>query len=254
MCTLALYFQEFTNYPLIVAANRDEFFTRPSAPPEIMAYNPAILAGKDLLAGGTWLGVNEYGLVAGILNRRSDAERDASAVRSRGLLCLEVLKAKDPVHACSFLSRERGSSYRPFNLLIANAEAAYVGYNSEEKIHCSKLPKGLHVFSNTSVHESQPAKIENAHTLFERAKEQFLAGKDLHYWIAALKQVLSDHTSGKDFTNPKDAICVHTEAYGTVSSSLIFYEASERLFHMYYAPGPPCREDYGASLSIRING
>lgn len=253
MCTLALYFHKLANYPLIVAANRDEHFSRPSAPPAAVAQNPAILAGKDLLAGGTWLGVNEQGLVAGILNRRSGAPREPSAVRSRGLLCLDILKAKDPHEARSFLSGENGSAYQPFNLLIASAEQAYIAYNREEEIECSRLEKGLHVFSNTPVYESQPEKIEHASSLFRRAKETFLPAAESSAWVAGLRRALSDHTLGKDFANPREAICVHAEAYGTVSSSVILYDASEKFFRMYYAPGPPCREDYGAPLSLKVH-
>jgi uncharacterized protein with NRDE domain len=70
MCTLALYFKVFTGYSVVVAANRDEHYERPSAPPSIIGGSPTIVAGRDLRAGGTWLGINEYGLLVGILNRR----------------------------------------------------------------------------------------------------------------------------------------------------------------------------------------
>lgn len=252
MCTLAFYFQEFPNYPLVIAANRDEFFSRPSAPPETLAENPAVLGGKDLRAGGTWLGVNEYGLVAGILNRRSDAKREFQSLRSRGLLCLDVLKARNPAQACAFLHTEKGSAYQPFNLLIANAEEAYVSYNRQDEISCFRLKRGLHIISNTSVYESHPKKLEHAVALFTNAKEGFLPAQEVSFWIAPLKHALSDHAVGKDFADPKDAICVHTEAYGTVSSSLIFYDAMDKSFRTYFAPGPPCRENYGAPLSLKV--
>ena len=80
-------------YPVIIAANRDEHYDRPSAPPALWSTRPKILAGKDLLAGGTWLGVNEHGLLVGILNRRSNSEPDPlTQTRSRGLLCLDLLE------------------------------------------------------------------------------------------------------------------------------------------------------------------
>jgi len=252
MCTLALYFQEFEDYPLVIAANRDEFFTRPSASPETVRENPVVLAGRDLLAGGTWLGVNEHGLVAGILNRRSDEKRETTAVRSRGLLCLDILSSRDPEEARLILAKEKGSSYQPFNLLVANSERAYVSTNLEEKILSSRLEKGLNVLSNTSIDDDHSKKVAHAHALFSKAKERFLPGQKPDSWIPWLKRALSDHTLGKDFTNPKDAICVHTEAYGTVSSSLIFYSRREKCFTTYYAPGPPCREDYGEPLSLKV--
>src|ERR1043165_2884464 len=93
MCTLALYFRQFENYPLVIAANRDEHCSRAAAGPQIWPTNPRIVAGKDLVAGGTWLGVNARGIAAGIVNRRVSIDAAASP-RSRGLLCLDMLDRK----------------------------------------------------------------------------------------------------------------------------------------------------------------
>ncbi|MGH7783160.1 MAG: NRDE family protein, partial [Candidatus Binatia bacterium] len=69
-----------------MAANRDEHYDRPSAAPAILCHDPVILAGRDLRAGGTWLGINQHGLVIGILNRRTTTGTIAqSKYRSRGL-------------------------------------------------------------------------------------------------------------------------------------------------------------------------
>src|ERR1051326_337155 len=82
MCTLALYFRQFENYPLVIAANRDEHFSRATAGPQIWPTNPRIAAGKDLVAGGTWLGVNARGTAAGIVNPRGSLDA-APAPRER---------------------------------------------------------------------------------------------------------------------------------------------------------------------------
>ena len=70
MCTLAIYFRVFPDYPVVVAANRDEYLDRAALPPTSLGERPRIIGGKDLRAIGTWLGINEHGLVAGLLNRR----------------------------------------------------------------------------------------------------------------------------------------------------------------------------------------
>src|SRR5437870_4054608 len=99
MCTLAIYFQTFPDYPVVIAANRDEYLERPAVPPTNLCDHPRIVGGKDLRANGTWLGINEYGLVAGLLNRRNgEAENDPN-LRSRGLLCLDVLKHRSAAEA-----------------------------------------------------------------------------------------------------------------------------------------------------------
>src|SRR5262249_37650477 len=65
MCTLAIYFKMTDDYPVVIAANRDEYLDRPAAKPTVLCDRPHIVGGKDLRAGGTWLGINEYGVVCG---------------------------------------------------------------------------------------------------------------------------------------------------------------------------------------------
>ena len=78
--------------PLLIAANRDEQYDRPSAPPQLLGKEPKFIAGRDLRAGGTWLGANEHGVIAAMLNRRINSQNVAFAdARSRGLLCIDLL-------------------------------------------------------------------------------------------------------------------------------------------------------------------
>ena len=95
MCLIAWNWQPGSPAPLLLIANRDEFYARPTAEPRVIAHDPWVVAGQDLSAGGTWLGTNEYGMVVGILNRRNPAGPDPRR-RSRGLLCLEALQLKGP--------------------------------------------------------------------------------------------------------------------------------------------------------------
>ena len=76
MCTLAIYFQVDDEYPVVVAANRDEFYERPTIAPASLSRGPWVIGGKDLRAGGTWLGLNGHHLVAGLLNRRAGGGPD----------------------------------------------------------------------------------------------------------------------------------------------------------------------------------
>src|SRR5262245_35399058 len=99
MCTLAIYFQVSARHPLVIAANRDEFLERPSLPPTVAAGPPWVACGADVVAGGTWLGLNHHQLVAGILNRRTGVPPDPEC-RSRGLLCREALDCATAAAAC----------------------------------------------------------------------------------------------------------------------------------------------------------
>src|SRR5277367_3022593 len=149
MCTLAIYFRTFADYPVVVAANRDEYLARAAVPPVTLNDDPQVVGGKDLRAGGTWLGINEHGLVAGLLNRRTADYGPADPnLRSRGLLCLEALRQSTATAAARFVERERGADYNAFNLLIASREAAFVAYNRGGEVEVVELTSGLHLLTN----------------------------------------------------------------------------------------------------------
>src|SRR5262249_24055447 len=113
MCTLAIYFKAVPGWPVIVAANRDEFLARPTLQPTPLLDDPHVVGGKDLRAGRTWLGINQFGMLAGLLNRRSPEPPNPGA-RSRGLLCLDALRRRTAREAAEFARGERGTDYNPF--------------------------------------------------------------------------------------------------------------------------------------------
>jgi uncharacterized protein with NRDE domain len=252
VCTLALYFHVFEDYPLIVAANRDEHYDRPSAPPALQNGRPKIIAGRDLRANGTWLGVNEAGLIAGILNRRVNSAVPAlTDVRSRGLLCTDVLRFEAARAASEFI-REHEFRYNPFTLLFADRHEGYVSYNNEKTIITQKIAKGLHVFSSAAEFEMHSAKADRAYALFAAlASVQPTNGIALES-IAALQTVLADHSLSPNSDDPGDAICVHRETSGTVSSSIIYFSRSESRIHTFFCPGAPCRNSFGEALALDV--
>jgi uncharacterized protein with NRDE domain len=253
VCTLALYFRMFEDYPLIVAANRDEHYDRPSAPPALQNDRPKIVAGRDLRANGTWLGVNEDGLIAGILNRRLNGQLPIlSDARSRGLLCLDVLSFESPVAANAFI-REHKFRYNPFTLLFADRHEAYVSYNDEERIITQKIEKGLHVFSSAAEFEMHSAKAVRAYALFAKLSNRVRPTNGIPLEsIAALQTVLADHSLSAASDDPGDAICVHRETSGTVSSSIIYFSKSESRFHTFFCSGAPCHNSFGDALTLDV--
>ena len=258
MCTLAVYYRAFEGYPLIIAANRDEHFSRPSTRVQRLAEKPLILGGKDLAAGGTWLGVSENGLVAAIVNRRVKTHKAVSAPRSRGLLCLDMLRARDSARARNRLEQEDGSGYQPFLLLVASAAAAFVAYNSGSDISRMKLDAGVHVFGNTSFCDTNSEKLDHAHQLFSAAidplgTELTRPVPQLTSSVKVLQRILRDHRQANHSPDPKDAICVHTADYGTVSSSVIFQASAGSRFYFYHAAVAPCRGNFAAAETLKIS-
>lgn len=245
MCTLALYLNLFPDFPLVVAANRDEHYDRPSSPPGLIRTDPAIIAGRDLRAGGTWLGVNENGLIAGVLNRRSVTNTAANnEYRSRGLLCLETLEIRHATDVCHWLHGVNATAYQPFTLISADKKSACVAYNLNGGIETMPLQPGLHVFSNTASFEGPSEKVTRIYEKFLQVSQAGAAIDGVAAYVQKISRVLADHELGDGPSDPREAICVHGDVSGTVSSSIIFYSENERQFQTYYCAGTPCRHQF----------
>jgi len=243
VCTLALFFQTSTARPLLVAANRDELYTRPTAGPGILATDPWVVGGHDLVAGGTWLGVNAHGLVAGLLNRRTTAAIDPSR-RSRGILCLDALREASVDAAATRVCAEPADHYNPFNLLRASVTGACVIGNVSGAMVRQDLDPGVHLLTNLDLNDFECPRIARSYGLFA-ALAPSVGTADLSTLRAELRCVLADHATPLDprACSPLDHLCVHTEAYGTRSSTLLLVEAAPIRTRMWYADGPPCTDD-----------
>lgn len=245
MCTLAVYFQEFPHHPVVIAANRDELLTRPSTAPTLLWKSPWIVGGKDLIAGGTWLGVNAAGMVAGVLNRRTPTAADPCK-RSRGQLCLEVLKRCHPEEALAFLATQRAQDYNPFNLLMATPASAYVAYSFADTISVQPLKPGLHLLTNLNLDDPTCPRIARSYQRFAQAGQTFLRSSSLTEFRSLLHTILSNHVAPLDPRDPttSGSLCIHTDSYGTRSSSLIVYTPALNDYRHFFAPGPPCTSSY----------
>jgi uncharacterized protein with NRDE domain len=239
VCTLALYLRRFAAYPLIVAANRDEFYDRPASSPRVIAHEPWVVGGQDLVAGGTWLGLNQVGMVVGLLNRRGrspDPHR-----RSRGLLALEMLQCRSLEEALERLQREPGERYNGFNLLIATTTQAHVACNVDDRIELTSLQPGVHLLTNLDINDPTCPRIAKSARLFEN-----LGAPSPPVLINELRAILSDHSTPLDprSTMPPNNLCVHTTRFGTCSASILLYAQEEARFRHWFADGPPCSRPF----------
>lgn len=126
MCLILLAWRTRDDLPLLVAANRDEFFARPTAPAAFWEDDPRILAGRDLEAGGTWLGITRAGRFAALTNFR-DPENQFPDKRSRGALVAGFLAGRSTLAEYALLVAGKADDYNGFNLLIADRhELRYV--------------------------------------------------------------------------------------------------------------------------------
>ena len=146
MCLILFAWNAHPRYALVVAANRDEFHERPTLAADFWPQQPDLLAGRDIQAGGTWLGVTRSGRFAAVTNYREPSVPETPLDRSRGELVTDFLASRQspPEHAEKVL--RSGSAYRGFNLLLgARGSLVYVSNRHEQVI---ELAAGSHGLSN----------------------------------------------------------------------------------------------------------
>jgi len=240
VCTLAAFVRVFPGHPLVVAANRDERLDRPATPPVVLRDEPPrAVGGRDLTAGGTWLGLAETGLVAGILNRRSAVPPDPAS-RSRGLLCLDLLACRSAAEASARLAREPAGRYNPFNLLVADRDAAFVASQPHGAApRVLRLDPGLHLLTNLDVNDATCPRIATSHRRFADAGAAFADDGDPVAFVGRLQAILADHATALDPRGP-GSLCVHAGPFGTRSSSVVLVGSGGELRYLH-ADGPPCR-------------
>jgi len=240
MCTLIALLGTVPGYPLVVAMNRDEFYDRPSLPPELREGSRRIVCPRDERADGTWIGVNAEGLVAAVSNRFAGPP-DPKA-RSRGLLCLESLARRDVTEAAMFASEaaETAASYNPFNLFLADRNRiACTGHEGGTwTVHGMR---GLNVLTNAGLNAGDPRAL----WVIERLESTSFDSLDTA--VAAMRHALADHTDAGG-----RAICHHGDKTGTRSQTTIaLSEAGWGRNCLWYAEGPPCTAK-AADLSDRF--
>ncbi|MGE0823651.1 MAG: NRDE family protein [Candidatus Binatia bacterium] len=242
MCTFALYFQVFPGYSLVAAANRDESLTRPSAPPQQLWASPRIYGGQDLLAGGTWLGINEHGMLVAVLNRHTGRPADPHR-HSRGQLCFDVLKCNSPSAALRLVTSQPANRYNPFNLVIADYTEAYVVYAQDEGIRALALTPGFHLLTNYNLNDPSCQRTVRSFNRFAQLVPSLLDHRhhSPHEMFTKLHPILASHAPDHD---PRASVCIHLDGYGTCSSTLLAYIDATRQYDYAFAPGFPCQNTY----------
>jgi len=235
MCTLIALHRSLPARPLVVAANRDEYLDRPAEGPALRrgAAGP-VLAPRDRRAGGTWWGLNRFGVFAGLTNRRAGPAEPGR--RSRGLLVLDVLEARSASEAAVGLEKLSPGLHNPFNLLVADRKAAFLATAVDEvKVHV--LKPGVHVVGN-----GDPADPGEPKEARQRAEARRAVAEPPGNVLDALADVCRGHRPAQ--AAPLEHSCIHTQGYGTRSSTLLVLGEDEGDSVLRYADGPPCRTPY----------
>jgi uncharacterized protein with NRDE domain len=217
VCTVVLLRRPGHRWPLLLAANRDEIRDRPWLPPgRHWPDRPEIVAGLDRLAGGSWLGLNDHGVVAAILNR-SGTLGPSTGKRSRGELVLDALDYPDAAEAAAALGGIDPDAYRPFNLVIAdNRDGFWLAHRGDGTVSVQAIPSGLAMITARDIDDPSSPRIR-------RYRDRFAAATpdperdDWHGW-----QTLLEDTEADPDLRPESAMCFTLpNGFGTMSSALI---------------------------------
>lgn len=172
MCTLVLLRRPDHRWPILIAANRDEMAGRPwKAPARHWPDRPEVVAGLDELAQGSWLGMNDHGVVAAILNRVGTLG-PAPGKRSRGELVLDALDHADAAEAAKAFTDLNGRAWRPFNLIVAdNRDAFWLKSEGHGPIQVTAITAGLHMISAMDLNDGASPRIATYHPRFTAATD-----------------------------------------------------------------------------------
>jgi len=223
MCLINFHFQEHPNYKLIVAANRDEFYKRPTASAHFWEDEPDLLAGRDLLQKGTWLGVTKHGRFAALTNYRDPAHMGIGKF-SRGEIVRSYLT--EDINSKVFLEslHKRKDNYTGFNLLVGNPDELFYYSNIQKEI--IEVSAGIHGLSNHLLDTPWPKVTKGKQALKNYIMNQEKVKLD------DLFSILSDEEIADDSELPKTGVSLEIERklsplfiktpnYGTRSSSIL---------------------------------
>jgi uncharacterized protein with NRDE domain len=230
MCLLIFAHQVSRDYPLLIAANRDEFHARPTATADFWADHPELLAGQDLEQGGTWMGVTRSGRFAAVTNYR-DPARTAPAPRSRGELPLHYLTgAQTPQSYLLTVARE-AQDYAGFNLLVGDNSSLWYFTNSDV-LEPQCLAPGIYGLSNARLDTPWP-KVETGKTRMRALLDEGAVTHDTLASIVCDREMADPRDlRALNLESPMEPILsaqfIVTETYGTRSCTTMWSDSHQR--------------------------
>ncbi len=231
MCLILLSYDQHPDYKLIFAANRDEFYDRPTRPLAFWEDRPEIIAGRDMKGNGTWFGVDRTGRFAAVTNYRDPAQYLPHAP-TRGALVSDFITASETARTYMQKIASVGQHYNGFNLLIGDRSGVW--YYSNRGNDIQKLKPGLFGISNHLIETPWP----NVKKGKAELQDLLSAQKDINY--EDLLKILADQSVPPDETLPDTGVGIEWErilsplfitskVYGTRSSSVLLVKRNGRV-------------------------
>lgn len=238
MCIISLHLKHHPVYKLILIANRDEAYARPAEPLHWWEDAPHILGGRDVTAGGTWLGITRHGYLAALTNYRNPNEQKNKSY-SRGNITRSFLENEPAV--TDYLTRLQAEHqhYNGFNLIVGTVDDLF--YYSQQKNSSASIPVGTHSLSNASLNTPWPKVIKARMELQQYVQQTRFLDKEVLFQQLqdeekASLENLPQTGVGLDFEEQLSSIFIRTAQYGTRSSTVLLVthdnqvEMTERTF------------------------
>jgi uncharacterized protein with NRDE domain len=217
MCLIVIAHAAAARYPLAIVANRDELHARPAQPARWWPEQPQLLAGRDLQAGGTWLGADRTGRVAAVTNVRDGTPREAP--RSRGALVADFLIRSDSAAAYAARTSATGAAFAAFNLLLFDGNELCYASNRAPAI---ELASGIHALSNAPLGVDWPKTTS--------AKNGVARWLDSGDSIEPLFALLAERSTAESAEERyRSAHFVTGPVYGTRCSTIILIDRDDTL-------------------------
>ena len=221
MCLIVVAWRVRADLPLVVAANRDEWRDRPAEAARWWPGDPDLLAGRDLQAGGTWMGVTRGGRFAAVTNFRDPSDKRSTA-RSRGGLVTEFLLGRQAPRAFLAAIASRAREYNGFNIIVGDGESLH--YFGSREGEARAIEPGIHGLSNHLLDEPWPKVIRARGAMQEALSEADPAPR--------LFEMLSDTEGAPDESLPSTGVGLELERrlasplitgadYGTRASTVL---------------------------------
>ena len=234
MCLILFSFNQHPDYPLILAANRDEYHDRPTLPLSFWEDEPNVLAGRDIKSNGTWLGMTRTGRFGAVTNYRDPANQRLDAT-SRGVLVSNFLSGSKSPQAYLEKVESVGHHYNGFNLLIGDNSGLWHFSNRGDSVQ--KLKPGLFGLSNRLLDTPWPKVKKGKVELLKIVKEKnAIRFKDLFAILANKSRPLDNDLPqtgvGLEWERLLSPIFITGNVYGTRSSSVILVKKTGKVTFM----------------------
>lgn len=226
MCLIIFAYRSLPGFRLVLAANRDEFYSRPTRQVAYWDDAPGVLAGRDLKAGGTWLGITRTGRFAAITNYR-EVSSNREGAPSRGGLVKDFLLGNSTPHDYLKTLRDKGQAYNGFNLIVGDTKNLLYFSNKNERIW--NIKPGIHGLSNHLLDTPWPKVIQGTSRFHSLVNEKIIFSPE------DIFSILADHSTpsneelpntgvGLEWEKILSPIFITSDIYGTRCSSILLWE------------------------------